>query len=729
MKGNGMKKLSEFIIKFRIPIIIFFVILCIASGVMYFFITVNSDITSYLPTDSNSSIGQQFLKENFGIEGDMMIVVKEEKGMRALRSKAMELEGIENMESVTWIGATSMQLMQLISPEGYQKAYDALVQGENEDQFLFVCTLTVNSSDPKAFDVIEKAKAIFSDNEATFSGTVALSKQTFDETIYSLPVFTAIALVMILIVLLLTTQSWLEPFILFLSIIAAILINMGSNLIFPDISIITHSCASILQIGLTMDYAIFLMHSYRSEMLRSFDPHAALVKAVPHTLKTVAASALTTIGGFVALCFMRISVGTDLAKVLIKGIVLSLLTIMILQPALIMTFRKWLEKGKHRYLNFQMRKPVAFSIKHKWPIVICVFALIAVCAWGQTTISYNYLKFSKPIENPTENQQIAEKMGNQIIIVVPNEPDKQKEMLERLHENEAIVNIMGIYEFLPVEIVTNPSYAEMFKQFINNGYTMYTVSIAYNYESSEGIAALNYVRGVLGERFDEFHITGTSQAVQDLAAITPTDLAVVTGVSIGIIALILLLSLRSFKKTLLIVLLIQGGIWINISLSALISGEMNFMTVIAINAIQLGATIDYAILMTTKFKEYRKEGMPPKTAAIRAGKNSAMSIITSALIMICVCLSVLVISQNLIVTEITGMIARGSFISALLVIVVMPSLLVISEYRLFKRKKKLTDSEIEDVTGEAEIVLESLSETREENSETRESPVAQDGKT
>ena len=598
----------------------------------------------------------------------------------------------------------------------------------------------------------------------------ALYETVFDE----LWIYLVAAGIVVLLILAFTTNSLMEPLILVLTLAVSIVINLGTNAIFPSTSMITFAVTAILQLGLSMDYAIFLLHQYRDELRTTCDPKQALAAAIPKSAKAVASSALTTVVGFLALMCMQFEIGTDLGLSLAKGIICSLVTVILLQPCLMLMLDKARVKTQHRCLDFRFRAPIKRSIRDRgW--VSLVFAVLFIPALiGSLSLSYTYVRFmpepdtSSYTEDQLWNYSTAKELGNQVMIIVPNERvdkdgkplldengdhvyyiEENYEFVRRLTElgaetvqldGETIEKLsykLGMYVMIPEGTVLSvgglqltleqvfalasdvlplmesdtkdfaailaavrkilpdvtfedlgalagqfadmQSQMAMFQSYVNGGYTMYTVGInpAIDLESQTSFDILNEVKAVAEEIFADTgmtcYFTGYTQGAHDFAAVTPGDYNMVTAISIVAILVILIFTLGGIKFPVLLVALIEFGIWINLIMQYIFAGgTVNFMSYLVITAVQLGATVDYAILITTKFRALRKR-FEPRQAAYLATTGSVMSVLTSALIMAGACFSIFAVSSNLVIQEMTFLIARGALISAILVIFVLPA--------------------------------------------------------
>ncbi len=808
------------IVKYRYVILVLFLVLIAVSAAFLptMIGKVNYDLTSYLPDDYETSKGYSFLSETFNIHGDVEI------GVTATRAEiAQAADEIAALEGVT--GAIWAQYMEMLldlgvytpDSEEFRELYriltnasfptlspeGELVYKEQETcNWALLITLKYPPSSQEAIKVFGEIEDILS--EVAGEGNYAMSGMTEQanalyETVFDeLWIYLIAAGIVVLIILALTTNSLMEPLILILTLAVSIIINLGTNAIFPSTSMITFAVTAILQLGLSMDYAIFLLHQYRDELRTTCDPKQALAVAIPKSAKAVASSALTTVVGFLALMCMQFEIGTDLGLSLAKGIICSLVTVLLLQPCLMLMLDKARVKTQHKCLDFKFRAPIKRSIRDRgW--VSLVFAVLFIPALiGSLTLTYTYVRFmpepdtSDYTAEELWNYSTAKELGNQVMIIVPNERvdengdpvlDENGNHVYYIAENYAFVEKLnelgaetvqvdgetleklsyklGMYvmipegttisvagmtleleqiftlvsELLPLQeelsgadlsditslpdgilqkvidamqkvfpdknsgeilallMELYPTFSDpdamaemqsqmaMFQSYVNGGYTMYTVGInpAIDFESQTSFDILDEVKAIANEIFGatgmRCYFTGYTQGAYDFAAVTPGDYNMVTVISIVAILVILIFTVGGIKFPVLLVALIEFGIWLNLIMQYIFSGgTVNFMSYLVITAVQLGATVDYAILITTKFRSLRKR-FEPRQAAYLATTSSVMSVLTSALIMAGACFSIFAVSSNLVIQEMTFLIARGALISAILVIFVLPALL------------------------------------------------------
>lgn len=752
-RGN-MKSISDFIVKFRYIFFMLFIACTIICAILVIpvYKKVNYDLTSYLPTENfNTNDGYRFLSKNFNVQADLEIGVSTNDEKAVIL--ANKFEKVDGVSSVVWINSfNDIKKFGTLSDDKLFEIQNLFKKqnpkNNNLYDFEFLITLENPPSSMESLATHKEISKILKNttgsNSYYISGMTETANQLFESSFNEIYIYCIVAGIIVLFILLISTSSIFEPIILISTLIVSIIINLGTNIIFPSTSIITFACSAILQLGLSMDYAIFMMHSYKEKLKTYGIPQIAAKKAIPESAKSIFASALTTIGGLLALLTMKFSIGMDLGLVLSKGIIMSFATVIFLQPCLMIFLEKARSKTLHRSINLKFKNASKFSIKHRNVVAIIFLVLIIPMFFVQKdTLDFGYVKFMKPTNTNEQRQVMTEKMANQVMIAVPcksGNVDQQYEFVEKLEKFKdedmlsfslglfcmvdkdseidyngltisgdfALQMMLSLMEYQNTSKTATASntndeqskFSSMLKQYVNNGYTIYTVGLNPNMdiESQESFDALKKIQTSAENIFCErdqngnaitkdekgnkiIYMTGMTQAAADFAAITPQDFKIVTIVSILIIFAILLLTFRSFKYSGILVALIELGIWINLAMQHIFSnGTINFMTYLIIGAVQLGACVDYAILYTNNYLNFRKK-WPANQSAYLACSKSAMSILTSALIMAGACLSVFFVSSNLVIKEITFMMARGSLISLVLVLFVLPALLICVDHK------------------------------------------------
>ncbi len=698
-----MEKFSAFLTKHKLAIVIVFVTILIASLVCLFFVPINSDIISYLPDDMTTSEGYAFLKKTFDMESDAIVAVKgaSTEQMTEITKKMQALEGVRE-NGITWYGTldsfgdmgdengeikfgnTVINVKELVTQIKDNKQVQKLLCPA-EDIYTIMVQMSVSSSTNEASAILKQTKKIIESYglEYAVGGSAEISTSLLGTVTGEMPYFLIVAVIIAILVLVLTTNSFFEPVILLTTLAISILLNMGSNIILKDVSVITFATSAILQLALSMDYSIFLMHSFREERKKCFDDRTAMVRAIPKTFSTVCASALTTVGGFIALVFMQFGIGADLGVVLAKGVLMSLLTVVLLQPCLMLFASKTTAKLEHPVHLPKFNKSAEIAVKGRKPILaIALLALVPIIYCG-LSISYSYMKMDKDKEALSEVQQVVEVMGNSILICAPNGDSAKAhiDFIDEVGKLEHVSVVSSIYAMAPKEMCDSLHTMikwnlPQLKAYANNKYVLYTIMIETESESLEEGVLLDNIKSVLSNKFgDEYYITGMAQAVNDLSIVTPKDFALVSGISAIIIFIILMLSIRSAKYSLALMGTVEFGIFINLALNFIFNTPVNFMAYIIISSVQMGATVDYAILLATKFRR-NMASMPVKEACVKAVKDSSLSILTSATILGALCLAVYAITTNAIIGQVTLLIGRGAIISAFLILFVLPAILI-----------------------------------------------------
>ena len=705
-----MDKIGGWIVKFRLPIVIVIAVLVGFSAYGVTRTKVNSDIMSYLPAGTETYEGSAFLSENFGIQSNAAYAVKGEGiSYEALAAAVKKAKKDEHITDIMWIGSMNSIRVSGISVndpfsymEGGEASKEKLEEFFREDgNYMLIVTMDVGASTNEAGESLRAINEALDEIGATYvaGGTAPVSRKVYDDAISELPIYLIVAVVLVLIILFLVSANYLEPLIFMLTMGVSIVINMGTNFFFPEVSIITFCAASVLQLALAMDYSIFLTQIYGEERAKGLPVEGAMIGAIGTTLNTVFASALTTMGGFAAFFVMSFTLGADLGGVLIKGIFLAMLTVVVLQPCLLILLSKPMAKTKHRrLLDFKFKRVAKFSVRHRIVIVV-VFSLLLVPAFiGQLLLPLSYLNFMPETQGDPALVNYVSNTSNQIFLATPvdeDNPKKNVEFVEKLERIDGITGVTGYFAFLPKEAIgadgklsakvgTVTAKVDIMELGVDSGYvteegyTLYLLSLSkeIGVESDRAIEVLEAVKRVSSQSFSEkCYVTGVVQAVADFKVLTPRDFRLINAISIAIIFLVLLISFRNLVYPFLLVLLIELGIWINFSISTIFGQSLNFLAYIVVGAIQLGATVDYAILVTHKYRALRKEKKEPLIAAYESGTSCTMSILTSASILVAACASVALISSNAVIKEVTMMCMRGAVISTLLVLFVLPSLL------------------------------------------------------
>ena len=819
-----MASFTKWLLDHKVAVICVLVLLMALSVVGTILTDKESDVLSYLDPESDTSIGKQMLNEQYGIVGDTTIGISylsREDIQRIVtfvdgtasdgaydgmdendiptQSRAFSkiVEGKPLLSrNVVWIGSfddlqADGDLQMLLSLGGVldvvQSDLDAM-RAKFQDKFvketdgettyilnIYFSQSGSNNAVIEALDALEKEiqrilneriedGTITQIDDASqgyyFSGMAQNARILVDSSLNDMPKFVIAAVLVVFVILLLSSHSYLEPFIFLATLGISILLNMGTNVIAGNpigtISTITSSCAVILQLAVAMDYSIFLSHSFQEELRTLKDPKIALMHAMPKTLKSILASALTTVGGFVALFFMNYGIGYDLGFVLAKGVILSLLAVIFIQPILLILTKKLIDKTHHNWIVTPRLNFVGKTITNKWVSVIVIVLCVAIAipsAYFQGLVPLNYITFTN--ETPEEEKSLAQRevegTNNQLILVIPYQYDgygnidlsKHYEFIDKIQQvgvtDETAPStdfVEGDYvredgnKFNPVsDVFTLASIVgpdlldalqdselnaladswfkfnhndttlkeqlngQLFGSFISNvddetegsvHYMLYTINLEGDPEDIESYNTMLRIRDIANEMFDtdaagkHVYVTGLAQGAYDLFTVTPDDFTLVNILSAVIVFLVLLLTFRRPIMSVVLLLVIEAGIFANLTLAYLIGDKINFMAYLIVSAIELGATVDYAILFSSKYFE-EKETCTGVVAVKNAVHRSAPSVITSASILIFTCVAVTLLTTNPIVGQITRLIAIGTCFSLILVFTLLPSILNIKE--------------------------------------------------
>ncbi|MFA7411206.1 MAG: MMPL family transporter [Tissierellaceae bacterium] len=670
-----MESFSKFIVYHKKTILFIYIVLIGFSFIGSQLVDINYDLSSYLPGQLNSIKGREILQEEFGISGLGYLLVRD-KSFLELEELVEGLRSIEGVKDLVWLGAAE----DIFIPEEFmdERVKDEFLRdGANLLQIQFV-----GADDSMAtVDSMEKVLDYIGD-EGIIGGPAAIShdmqKITSKEMIY----YSIIAFIIIFIILFLSMESFVEPILFFISIGVAIILNKGTNIIFPSVSFNTDSVASIIQLAVSMDYSIFLIHRYIEEKKYFGDKDKAMISAIGNTFISVLSSSLTTVGGFLALTFMKYGIGKDIGLVLAKGVLFSLVSVVTLLPVLVLMSDRLIEKYQHRIFLPSFRRSSSIIVKYGHLFLIVALVLSLPSFLGQSQVNYYYSNervLPKTFRSNIGNREIDRlfQNKNQLAALVPK-GDKVREfnMIEELRDIGGVTDVKGLYSLLDLEMAEEFIPEDILGNFQGENFSLININLGLAMEGEEVKEAIEGIREKLGESYDEWYLTGESVIYADLAEVTSKDYKNITLISIAVIGSILILAFKSIVIPIILVALIQVGIWINLAIPYVQGIDLNFISFIIIGAIQLGATVDYAILYTSRYQENIK-GLDKREAAIKTIVDTGRPILTSALILFTATLSVYAVTSMRNTAELTLLIGRGAIISLILVLVVLPPLLII----------------------------------------------------
>ena len=674
-------RFSKAVVRGRVAILILTVLLMIPAVFGMLETRINYDMLNYLPDDMDTVIGQNALLEDFGKGAFSFIVVENmpEKDVAALQEK---LESVEHVETVLWYNSlmdTSIP-MQLLP----DKLYDAFNTGDATMMAVFFDTAT---SADETMDAIREIRSI-AGKQCFVSGMSALVTDLKDLCEQEEPIYVAIAVVLACVAMMVFLDSWLIPFVFLASIGAAILLNLGSNWFMGEISYITKALSAVLQLAVTMDYSIFLWHSYNEQRAIYPDKCEAMAHAISATLTSVVGSSITTIAGFLALCFMSFTLGRDLGIVMAKGVLLGVLSCVTVLPSLILLLDKPLQKTRHRSILPKM-DGLAKGVTKVFPVFLALFVVLAPVfyfAYDRTNDEVYYDMgqcLPEDMEYVIANSKLSEEFdiaSTHMLLVDASLPSKQvRSMISDMEQVDGVKYVLGLESVVgagvPEEILPD-SVSSILK---SDKWELLLINSEYKVASDEVNAQIDSLNAILKKYDPTGMLIGEAPCMKDMIETTDHDFKVVNAVSILAIFLIILLVERSISLPFLLIAVIELAIFINLGLPHFLGQSLPFIAPICISTIQLGATVDYAILMTTRYKAERLAGKEKRPAVITALSTSIPSIIVSGMGLFAATFGVAIYSDIDIISSMCMLMARGAIVSMLCVILILPALLLLCD--------------------------------------------------
>ena len=676
-----MKKFGKVVVKLRIPILVLSFLLLIPSVLGYFNTRVNYDILYYLPSDIDTMQGQDILLDDFGKGAYAMVVVD---GMnKANVSKLVKkVEGVDHVASViSYSGIVGDDVPSEILPDKFRSYF------ENEDSgaTLFAIFFDDTTSSDDTMKAIQEVRDV-SDNQCYIAGMSAVVTDTKTMAEKETPFYVLVAVVLVCIVLAIFMDSFLVPVFFMLSIGMAIVYNLGSNYFLGEVSYITKALAAVLQLGVTLDYSIFLWHSYKEAKEETPDNHQeAMAVAIGNTLTSVVGSSITTVAGFIALCFMSFTLGLDLGVVMAKGVVLGVIGCVTILPSLILTFDKALEKTMHREIMPNFDKPARWIVNHSW-IFLIIFVLLlgpAIYGYNNTKVYYDLSDtLPEKLNCSQANKLLADNFDgtNSIYMILADSnlsAEDSNAMMNEVNDLDGISFALSIDSALGGEIPTEMLPDSLVSELKGDEYQIMMVSTNYTIASDEINDQINKVDAIAKKYDAKSMVIGEAPCTKDLITITDKDFKTVSAVSIVAIFFIIFFVLKSISLPVILVAAIEFAIFVNMGIPYYTGTTIPFISSVVIGTIQLGATVDYAILMTTRYKRERAAGNSKKEAISIALGTSIPSIIVSALGFFAATFGVGMIASVDMIASLCTLMARGAIISMFVVIFVLPSLFVL----------------------------------------------------
>lgn len=684
----NMVAFGKKVVKFRIPILIISILLLIPAGLGYVNTRVNYDVLTYLPEDIETMQGQDILVKDFGTGAFSMFIVDgmEDKEVSALKAK---IENVEHVQKVLWYDSLAdISMPKSMIPKDVYEVFNS------DTGTMMAIFFDEGTSSDGTMDAIGEIRKL-AGKQCFLSGMSAIVTDTKNLAEKETPLYVLIAVVLAVIVLGLTMDSYFIPLLFMLSIGMAIVYNLGSNYFFGEISYITKALAAVLQLGVTLDYSIFLMHSYEEQQVRyNGDKERAMAHAISQTFSSVIGSSVTTVAGFIALCFMTFTLGMDIGVVMVKGVILGVIACVTILPSMILCCDKWIMKTMHKPFLPDIGR-ISDKVTKRYMIYVIIFLVLlfpAIYGNNHTAVYYN-LDETLPKDLPSiiANEKLKKDydMNTTHMILVDSSVESADvaKMIDKMDDIDGVKWALGLDALIgpaiPQDMIPN-SVTDMLK---NDKYQLLLVNSEYKVASDELNDQIKDLNKILHKYDKGGMLIGEGPLTADLIDITDTDFKTVSMVSIGIIFVIILILFKSISLPVILVGVIEFAIFVNMGIPYYTGTKLPFVASIVIGTIQLGSTVDYAILMTTRYKRERNHGAEKYDAITTAHRASAQSIMVSALSFFAATIGVGLYSNIDMISSLCILMARGAIISMIVVIFVLPSMFMVFDKVIVKTSK------------------------------------------
>lgn len=672
-------KFGKWVVKCRIPILILAVVLLVPSLIGMIATRINYDMLTYLPGDIDTVVGQDILMDEFG-KGAFSFVIMEGMDPEDVSSLREDISHVDHVDTVLWyddFADVSVPMEMLPS-----KLYDAFNSGDSTMLAIFFDTSTSSDDTMKAISEIRSIAG----KQCFVSGMSAMVTDLKDLCEKEEPIYVGIAVALACVAMMLFMDNWITPFVFLISIGMAILLNMGTNYFLGEISYLTKALSAVLQLAVTMDYSIFLWHSYEEQKSMYEDNKEAMAYAINNTLTSVVGSSITTVAGFIALCFMSYTLGLDLGIVMAKGVILGVIGCVTTLPSMILILDKVLQKTSHKSLLPDMGK-VASGITKVFPVFLILFLVLVVPSYWSYKETNNEVYYDLGETLPEDmayvvaNSKLQEDFGvgaTHMVLVSTDVPDTDvRAMIHEMEDVDGVKYTLGL-ESVVGPLVPEEMLPESVKEVLkSDDWELLLVNSEYKTATDEVNAQINELNTILKKYDSKGMLIGEAPCTKDLIETTDQDFKVVNAVSIVAIFVIIALVEKSITLPLILVAVIELSIFINLGLAHLTGTSLPFIAPICISTIQLGATVDYAILMTTRYKQERYEGRGKREAVTNALKVSIPSIIVSAMGLFSATFGVALYSDVDIISSLCDLMARGAIVSMFAVILFLPAMFLL----------------------------------------------------
>lgn len=679
-----MNKFYTALVNKRKLIIVLFAIAFVISLVCSQLVGVNYDMTDYLPENTKSTVSIDIMGEEFdGGIPNARVMIKDVTIPEALEYKD-KLKTVEGVTEVTWLDdAVSVTVPLATLPEDTVESY------YKDNAALF--TVTINEDDQ--VDAVAEIREIIGDKGAVTGSAVSTADATTN-TVSEILKVTAIAVAFVLVVLLLTTNSWLEPIIVLIGLGVAIILNNGSNLIFGEISFVTNAAGSVLQLAVSLDYSVFLLHRFEECRKENTDAKSAMVDALCKSTSSILSSGLTTVIGFIALVLMQFRLGADLGIALAKGVAISLISVFVFMPALILCTYKWIDKTRHKQILPPFKRLGKVVYRMAIPMV-CIFAVLIVPSYLGSNAN-DYLYGSSEVlgadtqygKDTAAIEEVFGKSDTYVLLVPRGDTATQTALSDELHTIPEITSIISYVDMAGAEIPSAYLDADTLALLEGENYSRMVLSVDVPYEGEETFTLVEKIREIAEKYYpDDNYLAGEGVSTYDLKETITADTLLVNLISIGAVFVVIMLTTKSLSIPFILVLSIETAIWLNLTMPYFWDKPIFYLAYLVISSVQLGATVDYAILMTDRYRENR-ETMDKKTAIPQTVSDVFVSIMTSGSVLTIVGFLLYWMSSNQLLSQLGLFVGRGAVFSLVIVLFALPGLLYLFDRFVMHKKTK-----------------------------------------
>ena len=688
-----MDAFIEKILKHRRIIIVFYVVLALMSAILSTFVAVNYNINDYLPESAASTIALETMENEFDSDvPNARIMVEDISIPEALEFKE-QLLSVDGVNSVTWLDDSQditvpLEMMDSSIVETYYQDNSALY--------------SVALDTDKAITAIDEIKTLTT-KKISLTGDAVSTAAATEATEPEVKKIAIIAVIVVFVILFLTTTSWADPIIFMLTIGIAVLINRGTNILLGEISFVSNAAGSILQLAVSMDYSIFLMDRFATYRKSGDDSVLAMTKAVKNSFSSISASALTTIIGFAALLLMKFKLGVDLGLVMTKSIIITIIVVFTFLPAVSVQFYKVIEKFEHRSFMPTFKYFSKFVLKIRYVMVVIFFVLAIPCYFIQNQITF-YYGSSHILTNGTEYYEDTTKIesifgkSNQMVLMVPKGSTAiERQLSDELNQLDYVKDIISYVDSAGISVPKEYLDESLLDQLDGENYTRFVLTIDSDYEGDQAFDNVQEIKQITSEYYEEYHLAGAVPSTYDMKNVTTADMKLVNAVAIIAVFIIIVLTTKTILLPAILVLVIEGAIWVNLSLPALTNEPIFYISYLIISSIQLGATVDYAIAFSDRYLNTRKKRS--KISALdHTIRYSTLPILTSGSILTIVGFILGKISTHGILAELGILLYRGTLFSLMFVLLALPGFLTlfdrwILKFRFSKNRKEVINDE------------------------------------